>query len=244
MIRINTARVNLLAEEIHQLVARATENVVEIGYRLREARKLLKADRDWLRWLRDEFHWSQRTAYNLILVAEAAERDPRILELRSRTAMYLVAGKMQKALEDKGEVLDVALWRQVVDGLLSSDPGAALNKVEMALKIPALRAEAKSFLLDNIAVFASLSGEDETTVLAMAGLTLEERQGGGERPGISASLVESDDNCRIVVWPDGDVGQLDTIVVFPRARTLAGKAWRAWLIDQAVELTGATAWGG
>jgi hypothetical protein len=58
-----------LAQEIRQLLQRATQDLVTIGQKLRQVKTALPHGA-WLDWLRDEFAWSESTAQRLLRVAE------------------------------------------------------------------------------------------------------------------------------------------------------------------------------
>jgi hypothetical protein len=58
-------------ESIRKLNERAISDVIEIGRRLSECKKLL-GHGNWLPWIAREFRWSERTARNYILVYELA----------------------------------------------------------------------------------------------------------------------------------------------------------------------------
>ena len=58
--------------EIRKLGKRAVQNIIEIGRRLTEAKKIVGWG-NWLPWLEREFGWSERTAQNFMQVAELAE---------------------------------------------------------------------------------------------------------------------------------------------------------------------------
>jgi hypothetical protein len=60
------------AAEIRKLGKRAVQDIIEIGRRLTEAKKILGWG-NWLPWLEREFGWSERTAQNFMRVAELAE---------------------------------------------------------------------------------------------------------------------------------------------------------------------------
>lgn len=64
------------ADAIRTLGRRAFDDVIEIGRRLVECRKLLKAQRVWLAWLRAEFGWSR------------AHADRAIAAYRNRTKLH------------------------------------------------------------------------------------------------------------------------------------------------------------
>jgi len=59
------------AESIRKLRERVIGDVIEIGRRLSECKKLL-GHGNWLPWIEREFRWSERTARNYILVYELA----------------------------------------------------------------------------------------------------------------------------------------------------------------------------
>jgi len=58
------------AEAIRVLAKRTTADIIEIGERLIAAKATCNHG-EWLPWLKDEFGWTERTAYNFINVVEA-----------------------------------------------------------------------------------------------------------------------------------------------------------------------------
>jgi hypothetical protein len=59
---------------IRTLGRRTVENVIEIGRRLTECKKLV-GHGNWLPWLEREFGWSDRTALNFMRVAELSKSE-------------------------------------------------------------------------------------------------------------------------------------------------------------------------
>jgi hypothetical protein len=62
------------AAEIRKLGKQTVENVIEIGRRLAECKKLV-GHGAWLPWLEREFGWSDRTALNFMRVAELSKSE-------------------------------------------------------------------------------------------------------------------------------------------------------------------------
>ena len=62
------------AESIRKLSRRVIADVIEIGRRLSECKRLL-GHGNWLPWLRQEFSWSERTARNFIAVYELSQSE-------------------------------------------------------------------------------------------------------------------------------------------------------------------------
>jgi hypothetical protein len=63
---------DLLANTIRSLRKRAADDIIEIGFRLTEA-KDLAGHGNWLPWLEREFGWSEQTARNYMQVHEMAK---------------------------------------------------------------------------------------------------------------------------------------------------------------------------
>jgi predicted transcriptional regulator len=77
-------------QEIRELGRRAYDDVVEIGWRLSECKKIVRHG-DWEPWLEREFGWSADTAINFMRVHELAKsRNFRDLNLPV-SAIYLLA---------------------------------------------------------------------------------------------------------------------------------------------------------
>ena len=129
-------RVHELAEEIRNLVRLTVEGVVEIGDRLIEARSILKPQGKWLEWLDSEFGWKRSSVYNIIRATEAVRKEPRLMQLRSPSVLYLVSGAPEEALKqmldfDVGYaeaklVIDAHRWADK-----TKDTIAALQQVDM-----------------------------------------------------------------------------------------------------------------
>jgi Protein of unknown function (DUF3102) len=80
------------AESIRKLGERVIGDVIEIGRRLSECKKLL-GHGNWLPWIEREFRWSERTARNYILVYEfALSKSVNVADLAiDVSAVYLLA---------------------------------------------------------------------------------------------------------------------------------------------------------
>ena len=76
--------------EIRKLGKRAVQNIIEIGRRLTEAKKIVGWG-NWLPWLEREFGWSERTAQNFMQVAELAESATVADLLVDFRGLYLLA---------------------------------------------------------------------------------------------------------------------------------------------------------
>jgi len=130
-------RIYELTEEIRNLVRLTVEGAVEIGYRLIEARKILKAEGRWIAWLEEEFGWSVTSAYNLIRAAEAVRKEPRLLKLRSPSVLYLLSGAPDEALDalmdfeggyvEAKLVIDAHKWAEKTKAMIQ-----AVQSVDMA----------------------------------------------------------------------------------------------------------------
>ena len=78
------------AEAIRALGKRVLSDVLEIGERLVKARALI-AHGDWLRWIEDEFGWSDQTARNFMNVADLAKCQTVLNLDLPLGALYLLA---------------------------------------------------------------------------------------------------------------------------------------------------------
>jgi Protein of unknown function (DUF3102) len=81
------------AEAIRGLHEQTVENIVEIGRRLSECRSILKRDGKWQAWLKAEFGWSERAAYNYIGLYDLAKADLQRIASSDLplSALYLIA---------------------------------------------------------------------------------------------------------------------------------------------------------
>lgn len=77
--------------EIRDRLKRSAQDIWEIGQRLAEVRSQLKHGQ-FEKWLKDEFGWSRRTAYNFISVYEAFQESVNFAQIDIATsALYLLA---------------------------------------------------------------------------------------------------------------------------------------------------------
>jgi len=114
-------RTEELAEEIRQLAARAASDIVDIGLRLIEARKILRAEGKWTTWLDQEFNWTPRTATNFIRAAKVAKKHPRLLGIQSPSILYLLTDPSEemvdqllksKSYTEAEEIVEAVRWAE------------------------------------------------------------------------------------------------------------------------------------
>lgn len=120
------------AEAIRVLAKRTAADIIEIGQRL-IAVKAKKNHGEWLRWLKDEFNWTQPTAFNYMHVAEAfgsklSTLDNLTIDLG---ALYLLAR------DDVGEEVRDKIIEHV-------EPGERITKAKAEELIEAARAEVRA----------------------------------------------------------------------------------------------------
>ena len=249
---LEQSRLDELAKEIHILNRTTVEHLVDIGDRLIEARKILKPDGKWNDWLEREFDWSTRTAYNFISVAQAAEKYPQLLDFRSKSVLYLIAGSSDpegliEKLQDEGKIgynearhiADAHKWRKEVEELISSDPGAAFYEIDQAMSNPTLREPAVELLTRNKTMFGILSARDPDELLAEAGISFDERHPRAPVSKTMAKLYEDANNGKLVVWTGGDISEAHTIAIFPKVPDPEAMAWRSTCIRACVDATNA-----
>jgi hypothetical protein len=79
------------AEAIKLLVRRTCKSIAEIGHHLTEAQELAGHGK-WLRWLDQEFGWSEQTARNYMRVFEMVRKSTTIVDLDlPLRALYVLA---------------------------------------------------------------------------------------------------------------------------------------------------------
>jgi hypothetical protein len=79
------------AEAIKLLVRRAGRDIIEIGHRLTKAQEIA-GHGNWLRWLDQEFNWSEQTARNYMRVHELASIHNAVVDLDlPLRSLYLLA---------------------------------------------------------------------------------------------------------------------------------------------------------
>jgi hypothetical protein len=91
---------------IRQLGKQTVENVVEIGRRLIECKKLV-GHGNWLPWLEREFRWSDRTALNFMRVAELSKSETVSNLNLPVKALYLLTAPSTPT-EARDEIIDRA----------------------------------------------------------------------------------------------------------------------------------------
>jgi len=88
---VNRDAVRQRTEEIRVQLRRAAQDIWEIGQKLVEVRSRLKHGQ-FEAWLKAEFGWSHRTAYNFINVYEAFSKPANFAEIEiAASALYLLA---------------------------------------------------------------------------------------------------------------------------------------------------------
>jgi hypothetical protein len=110
------------AAEIRRLGKRVVEDVVEIGRRLTECKKLV-GHGNWLPWIEREFGWTDDTALNFMRVYEVSKsRNFRDLSLPVSALYLLAAPSTSKEARDKiieraraGEPVSVAETKRVIE---------------------------------------------------------------------------------------------------------------------------------
>ena len=94
------------ATEIRALGKRAFDDIVEIGRRLIEAKKLC-GHGNWLSWLKREFGWKEQSTRNFMNVAEMAAKSPTVGDLNiDCRGLYLLAAPSTPA-----EVIETVVKR-------------------------------------------------------------------------------------------------------------------------------------
>ncbi|MEH2072597.1 MAG: DUF3102 domain-containing protein [Nostoc sp.] len=144
--------------EIKERLRRSAQDIWEIGHKLAEVRSQLKHGQ-FETWLKAEFGWSRRTAYNFINVYETLAERANLAQINIATsALYLLAAPstpqnvreelLQRAHE--GETITHKSIRQVIDSEKSKSapasselPQPLISKPEIVSVIPkqALKAE-------------------------------------------------------------------------------------------------------
>jgi hypothetical protein len=94
------------AEIIRQYGKRVIADVIEIGRRLVECRRILKEDSGWRAWLEDELKWSPQTAGRFIQVYELSQECSTVEHLDLPvSALYLLAAPSTPA-EVRDEIIE------------------------------------------------------------------------------------------------------------------------------------------
>ena len=133
-------------EEIRQRLRRAAQDIWEIGQKLAEVRSQLKHGQ-FEAWLKAEFGWSHRTAYNFINVYEAFGKPAKFAEIDiAASALYLLAApSTPQHLRDQfeqraraGEKITYKNVRQKLEETKSQLPAAPtfVNSLEISRSQP------------------------------------------------------------------------------------------------------------
>jgi hypothetical protein len=126
------------AEAIRLLARRACRDIVEIGYHLTEAKELA-AHGKWLRWLDQEFGWSEQTARNYMRVYEMAKSTTVVdLNLPLRSLYSLAAPSTPKAARD--EIIERVERGETV---LDAEVKEIIAKAKASLPTPPIKPVAK-----------------------------------------------------------------------------------------------------
>src|SRR6516225_5407498 len=114
------------AAEIRKLGKQTVENVIEIGRRLAECKRIVGYGY-WLSWLESEFAWSVDTAEKFIQLAALSDEIPKLSEFKiPLSGLYLLA-KPSTPLEARAEIVE----RATVGALVTiADVKSAITKVE------------------------------------------------------------------------------------------------------------------
>jgi len=161
----NRTLVQERTKEIRQRLRRAAQDIWEIGQKLAEVRSRLKHGQ-FETWLKAEFGWSHRTAYNFINVYEAFDKPANFAEIDiAASALYLLAApstsqdmrnqfvqqaragakitynQVRKTLKDTKSQLPAAAAKSVN----SSD---SISKPEIITLLPKTKAEVNGLILE------------------------------------------------------------------------------------------------
>lgn len=129
------------AADIRRLGRACFEDLIEIGERLIECRKLLKGEREWLAWLSAEFKWSRRTAERFISLARAKNRPKlgNVAHNLPASALFLLANapaKIVNLVERRIEAGEPPTVREV-QSLVADRPRAYARSVNLNEEWPA-----------------------------------------------------------------------------------------------------------
>lgn len=159
------------AEAIRVLAKRTTADIIEIGQRLIAAENRLTHG-EWLPWLHNEFGWTDRTARNFILVAEAFKLETISNLPIDAGALYRLAGPSTPVI-----ARDAAIE--------AAEEGTRITKDEAdKLIAEATRKAAENAIAEaraNLGEEKRLAVEDATRTLANDKATLAERLADIER---------------------------------------------------------------
>jgi hypothetical protein len=124
------------AEAIRRLGRRAVQDIIEIGSRLIEAKKIAPHGA-WLPWLDHEFGWTERTARRYMSVAELAAKSDNVSDLNVPiSALYSLAAPSTpaEAIDEiaersaAGKRLSISVVRQTI---AAARPAATVRTVRL-----------------------------------------------------------------------------------------------------------------
>lgn len=123
------------ADAIRDLRKSAANSIVEIGKHLIEARKIAGRG-NWLPWLKREFDWSERTAYNYITVAKTKIANFANLKVPVSSMYLLSSPSTPKAVVDE-------IITKTKSGKVSGKTVAKTVKAAKPVKATKAKAETK-----------------------------------------------------------------------------------------------------
>jgi len=104
------------ANAIRAIGHRTFEGAIEMGRRLDRCRDLLKVQRVWLKWLKDEFGWSRRHADHLIDLFRNRDKVAKFASLGiSVSALYLLSRASVEQVEHVGYYIEAGTRLSVAD---------------------------------------------------------------------------------------------------------------------------------
>lgn len=161
----NRTVVQQITKQIKQRLRRAAQDIWEIGQKLVEVRSRLKHGQFEV-WLKAEFGWSQRTAYNFINVYEAFGTIAKFAEIDiAASALYLLAApSTPQNYRDQfveraraGEKITYKNVRKAIKEAKPQLPGAAtvvnslepsISKPEIVALLPTIKAEVNPLVVE------------------------------------------------------------------------------------------------
>jgi len=155
---------NQHAEAIKLLARRAARDIIEIGYHLTKAHKSAGHGK-WLRWLDQEFGWSEQTARNYMRVFEMASIHNAVVDLQlPLRSLYVLAAPstpepVRQAVIDRaarGEKISHVEVTAAVDAAAGIKP--KFDKPKAQEKLPSY---APNDVIDQMVALSSRLGQDD-----------------------------------------------------------------------------------
>lgn len=225
-----------IATTIRSTSAELLRGIVKVGDQLITA-KIALGHGQWGDWLSYQFRMSTSTAENYMNACRAVHAYPELWVGYDPTVLYLftrsIPESAAKAIVENGPVnreeaqclISEAKGQEWYEEVAEiEDPGVAHQRIQWAMRDPALKEHATTLLKERATQFAHLSDMARWEVEKDAGVTVLDRVAppNGHAPQ-SLYLQESDNGYRLQLWVDGM--DPEDVAVLPRG-SASSRVWQ------------------